>query len=135
MFGCQRLTYFAIISEHTSEWLFFCRVFTTECMMKNISFTFLLSYWKKHYLCNVVWLSPPHTLSILLKRSRITTSKNVASNLHTQLGCADIGADLPIVYEACGEPESVGGACAFSFSRCWCCLAENKIMAILQNNI
>ena len=58
----------------------------------------------------------------------------VTGNVHTQLGRANIGAAYSIVYEVCGEPESVGEDCAFSFIRCWCSLAKTR-KAILQNNI
>ena len=71
---------------------------------------------------------------LLLKRSRITTSEKLRAMYIHNWVVPILAQTYSIVYEVCGEPESVGEACAFSFIRCWCSLAKTR-KAILQNNI
>ena len=72
--------------------------------------------------------------NLLLKRSRITTSEKLRAMYIHNWVVPILAQTYSIVYEVCGEPESVGEACAFSFIRCWCSLAKTR-KAILQNNI
>ena len=72
--------------------------------------------------------------NLLLKRSRITTSEKLRAMYIHNWVVPILAQTYSIVYELCGEPESVGEACAFSFIRCWCSLAKTR-KAILQNNI
>lgn len=68
------------------------------------------------YICDVfgVYTSTNITNHIAQTLSNHHLEPQVRATEHIQLGCAYTGADRPIVCVACGEPESVGEACAFS---------------------
>ena len=124
--------------NHPLRFCVFAFVFECFILPKDARFYFPSEFFAeikklpKFALC----LEQSYTIfsNLLLKRSRITTSEKLRAMYIHNWVVPILAQTYSIVYEVCGEPESVGEACAFSFIRCWCSLAKTR-KAILQNNI
>lgn len=68
-----------------------------------------------HYICKVFGNTKYKTFENICSIALESPPRNRHEQTNTQLSLYQTGADIAIVYLACGEPESVGEGLRFSF--------------------